>query len=73
MKINFKPKYPFHLTDEEIHALAIYTGTYSEDVDDKEKQKWIKAYRDAESETNSQIAKYGSVDKWYESGEGRLL
>lgn len=73
MKINFEPKDSFHLTDEEIHKLAIFTGTYSEDADEATKQKWIKSYRDAEADTNAQIAKYGSVEKWYESGEGRLL
>ena len=73
MKINFEPKDPFHLTDEEIHKLAIFTGTYSEDADEVTKLKWLKAYRDAETDTNTQIAKYGSVEKWYESGEGRLL
>jgi hypothetical protein len=73
MKTNINPKDPFHLTDDEIHELAIYTGTYSEDASEEEKQHWIKAYRDAEADTNKMIAKHGSVEKWYESGEGRLL
>lgn len=73
MKINFKPKDPFNLTDEEIHKLAISSGTYSEDADEATKQKWIKSYRAYEADTNAQIAKYGSVEKWYESGEERLL
>ena len=68
-----KPKDPFYLTDDEIHELAIYTGTYSEDASEEEKQRWMKAYRDAEDDTNKMIAKHGSVEKWYESGEGRLL
>lgn len=73
MVVNINPADPFHLTDEEIHELAIFTGTYSEDADEATIQKWRKAYRDAETDTNTQIAKYGSVEKWYESGEGRLL
>ena len=67
------PKDPFHLTDDEIHELAIFTGTYSEDADEETKQRWVKAYRDAEADTNKMIAKYDSVEQWYESGEGRLL
>jgi hypothetical protein len=73
MVINFNPSDPFHLTDDEIHELAIFTGTYSEDVDEETKQRWMKAYRDSEDETNKMIAQYGSVEKWYESGEGRSL
>jgi hypothetical protein len=73
MKTNFKPKNPFHLTDNEIDELQIQSGTYSKDADEETKQKWRDAYRKAEAETNSAIAKYGSVEKWYESGEGRLL
>lgn len=73
MKINFKPKDPFHLTDEEIDELQIYSGTYPEDADEETKQKWRGAYRRVENDTNNLIAKYGSVEKWYESGDGRLL
>lgn len=73
MKTNFKPKDPFHLTDEEIDQLQIHSGTYPKDADEETKQKWRDAYRRVEDNTNTQIAKYGSVDKWYESGEGRLL
>lgn len=73
MKINFKPVDPFHLTDEEIDILQIHSGTYSKDADEVTKQKWRDAYRKVEADTNQLIAKYGSVEKWYESGEGRLL
>ena len=73
MENNIKPKDPFHLTDDEIHELAIYTGTYSEDASEEEKQYWREVYRNAEVDTNKMIAKHGSVEKWYESGEGRLL
>jgi hypothetical protein len=73
MKLNFNPKDPFHLTDEEIHELALYTGTYSLDADDETIKRWTKTYRDAEADTNLQISKHGSIENWYESGEGRLL
>lgn len=73
MIVSFNPADPFNLTDEEVHKLAIFSGTYSEDADKATKLKWLKAYRDAEADTNAQIAEYGSVEKWYESGEGRLL
>ena len=73
MKTKFNPIDPFHLTDNEIDELQIQSGTYSKDADEETKQKWRDAYRKVEKETNSAIAKYGSVEKWYESGEGRLL
>ena len=64
---------PFHLTDKEIDELAIFSGTYPSDSNEETKKQWRKAYRKAESTTNAMIAKYGSIDKWYESGEGRFL
>ena len=73
MKTKFNPIDPFHLTDNEIDLLALESGTYIKDADEETKQKWRDAYRKVEDETNSAIAKYGSVNKWYESGEGRLL
>ena len=73
MKTKFNPIDPFHLTNNEIDELQIQSGTYSKDADEETKQKWREAYRKSEAETNSAIAKYGSVEKWYESGEGRLL
>ena len=73
MKTKFNPIDPFHLTDNEIDLLALESGTYSKDANEETKQKWRDAYRKVEDETNSAIAKYGSVEKWYESGEGRLL
>jgi len=73
MKTKFNPIDPFHLTDNEIDLLALESGTCSKDADEETKQKWRDAYRKVEAETNSMIAKYGSVNKWYESGEGRLL
>lgn len=66
-------KDPYHLTDEEIDYLAIFSGTYEEDASESIRQEWRDAYRKVEKETNDQIAKYGSVEAWYESGEGRLL
>ena len=73
MKTNFNPIDPFHLTDNEIDELQIQSGTYSKDADEETKQKWRDAYRKVEAETNNMIAEYGSVENWYESGEGRLL
>jgi hypothetical protein len=73
MKTKFNPIDPFHLTDNEIDLLALESGTYSKDANEDTKQKWRDTYRKVEDETNSTIAKYGSVEKWYESGEGRIL
>ena len=73
MKTKFNPIDPFHLTDNEIDLLALESGTYSKDADEETKQEWRDAYRKVEDETNSAITKYGSVEKWYEGGEGRLL
>jgi hypothetical protein len=68
-----KAKDPFHLTDNEIDLLCIQTGTYSKHDNDEIKQQWKKKYRKAEEESNKMIDKYGSVEKWYQSGEGRIL
>ncbi len=73
MKTKFNTIDPFHLTDNEIDLLALESGTYSKDADEETKQEWRGAYRKAQAETNSAIAKYGSVENWYESGEGRIL
>jgi hypothetical protein len=73
MKTNFKVKDSFQLTDIEIDELAIFSGTYSKDADDKTRQEWRTQYRKVETNSNNSIAKYGSVEKWYESGDGRLL
>ena len=61
---------------EEIDGLvkeSLEEGYVEEDADEETKQRWVKAYRDAEADTNKMIAKHGSVEQWYESGEGRLL
>ena len=39
----------------------------------QEKIKLINSYRKVEKETNDAIQRHGSVEKWYESGEGRIL
>jgi hypothetical protein len=70
-KLEFKDS--FHLSDEEIDELALFTGTYDESADEETRIHWRDAYRRSESESNEMIAKYGSVEKWYASGEGRLL
>lgn len=38
-----------------------------------EKIDWISNYRKVEKESAEAIERYGSVEAWYESGEGRLL
>jgi hypothetical protein len=73
MENNFRPKDPFHLTDSEIDLLCIQTGTYSKHDNDEIKQQWKKEYRKVEEESNKMIDKYGIVEKWYQSGEGRIL
>jgi hypothetical protein len=73
MRNTLNPKDPFHLTDSEIDQLCIVTGTYSEDASEEIKQEWRDIYRKVEEETNTQIATAGSVEKWYESGIGRIL
>jgi len=73
MKMNFQPKDPFHLTDDEIDQLQIHSGTYDKNANEETKQEWRVRYRKVESETNRIIAKYDSVEKWYESGEDRVL
>ena len=73
MKTNFKAKDSFHLTDIEIDKLMIFSGTYGKDVDEKTKQEWRIQYRKVETNSNNDISKYGSIEKWYESGNGRLF
>ena len=73
MTTNFKPKDPFQLTDIEIDKLMIFSGTYNKDTDEKTKQEWRIQYRKVETNSNNDISKYGSIEKWYESGNGRLF
>ena len=73
MIMKFKPADSFHLTDEEIDYLCIQTGTYEADTDELTRKKWRVQYRKIEIESNKQIFRYGSIEKWYESGDGRLL
>jgi len=73
MKHQFEPRDPYHLTDKEIDDLALFSGTYEEHATEQTKSKWREVYRKVENETNQQILKHGSVNAWYESGEGRLL
>ena len=39
----------------------------------EERDAFISKYREVEEETNEAIKRHGSVQAWYESGEGRLL
>lgn len=60
------------LTDNQIE-LMLFSGTYTDDASDEVKKEWLDAYRKAEEDSIQMINKYGSVEAWYQSGEGRLL
>jgi hypothetical protein len=61
------------LSQKELEELCLFSGTYREEDPQEVKDKWHEAYRKVEAETNQQIEEAGSVEKWYESGRGRLL
>ena len=61
------------LPQAELEQLCLSTGTYKQEDPQEVKDKWHEAYRKVEAETNQQIEEAGSVEKWYESGRGRLL
>lgn len=61
------------LTDQEIDELMLFSGTYKEDDSEEIKRDWIDTYRKVEEDSIQMISKYGSIEAWYESGEGRLL
>lgn len=61
------------LSDEQIHELAIWSETYPKDASEEIKNKFLKSYRKVERENEEMINKYGSIQAWYESGEGRLI
>lgn len=61
------------LTDNQIDELMLFSGTYTDDASDEVKKEWLDAYRKAEEDSIQMINKYGSVEAWYQSGEGRLL
>lgn len=61
------------LTDQEIDELMLFSGTYKEDDSEEIKRDWLDTYRKVEDDSIQIINKYGSVEAWYESGEGRLL
>jgi hypothetical protein len=73
MKHTFEPKDSFHLSDGEIDDLMLHSGTYEKDASEETRKEWRRAYRKVETFSNKQIAKHGSVEAWYESGEGRLI
>ncbi len=61
------------LDQKELERICLDSGTYREEDPQEVKDKWHEAYRKVEAETNQQIEEAGSVEKWYESGRGRLL
>ncbi len=56
-----------------IKGIKDFVGSDWDTYTKEEKLKWIRSYRKSEEDTNREIEKYGSVQAWYESGEGRLL
>lgn len=61
------------ITDQELDELMLFSGTYKQEDSEQVKADWISTYRRVEEESIEMITKYGSVEAWYESGEGRLL
>lgn len=53
--------------------LKSFIGNEWEYMEKAEKIEWISNYRKVEDENEVMIQKYGSIEAWYESGEGRLL
>lgn len=56
-----------------VRMLKSFIGKEWEYYEKAEKIVWISNYRKVEKESEEAIERYGSVDAWYESGEGRLL
>lgn len=56
------------ITDKQLDDLMIFSGTYSNESPELEKQKWRDEYRKQEAITNQQIENAGSIEKWYERG-----
>lgn len=63
----------YKLPFKELVELLIFSGTIPQKYTKQDLNKWVTAYRKAEFESNQQIKKYGCIEKWYESGEGRLI
>ena len=59
--------------DELIRISRDFYGKQWEEYTDEEKDNIFESYRKVEKETNEQIEKHGNVQKWYESGEGRII
>jgi len=62
------------LPQEELERISadFYGKDYTEATPEKKKE-FDDAYRRVEEDTNKQILDAGSVQAWYESGQGRLL
>ena len=56
-----------------VRMLKSFIGSEWDYAEKAEKILWISNYRKVEKESAEAIEKYGSVEAWYESGEGRLL
>jgi hypothetical protein len=61
------------LSQKELEELCLFSRTYKQEDPQEVKDEWHEAYRKVEAESNQQIEEAGSVEKWYESGRGRLL
>ena len=62
------------LPQEELERISreFYSPEW-DNYSEEKKQQIYDSYRKVEKQTNESIERYGSVEKWYESGEGRLL
>lgn len=58
---------------ELVKMLMGFVGKEWKTYTKQQKMEWITKYREVEYNHNKQIAKYGSVEAWYLSGEGRLM
>ena len=56
-----------------VRMLRSFIGSEWDSYEKAEKIVWISNYRKAEQESAEAIERHGSVEAWYESGEGRLL
>lgn len=61
------------ISEKSLKELMLSTGTYKETDSQEDKDKWHKIYRKVEEESITQINLAGGIEKWYESGQGRLI
>ena len=59
--------------DELIKMLCMFYGKEYTDASPIEKEKYIENYRRVEAESNREIELAGGIEKWYASGQGRVM